>query len=128
MRLLLDSHIILWALMNDTRLSIRARELIQDENNEVYVSSASIWEISIKHALKRSDIPFSGTDAVGYCRASGYQFIDVRPEHAAATESLPHLHGDPFDRLLIAQARIEPLHLLTHDAIVASYGAGTLQV
>lgn len=128
MRLLLDSHIVLWALTNDARLSLQARNLILDQNNELYVSSATIWEIAIKHGLKRSDVPFSGTDAVGYCRAAGYLFLDVRPEHAAATEALPPLHGDPFDRLLIAQARVEPLHLLTNDEVVASYGAGVLRV
>ncbi|MDQ3260632.1 MAG: type II toxin-antitoxin system VapC family toxin [Pseudomonadota bacterium] len=128
MRLLLDSHIVLWALTNDARLSLQARNLILDQNNELYVSSATIWEIAIKHGLKRSDVPFSGKDAVGYCRAAGYLFLDVRPEHAAATEALPPLHGDPFDRLLIAQARVEPLHLLTHDEVVASYGAGVLRV
>ena len=112
MRLCSTATAGLWALTNDARLSLLARNLILDQDNELYVSSATIWEIAIKHGLKHSDVPFSGTDAVGYCRAAGYLFLDVRPEHAAATEALPPLDGDPFDRLLVAQARVEPLHLL----------------
>lgn len=128
MRLLLDSHIAIWALTNDVRLSERARDLILDENNELLVSAASVWEIAIKHGRAKNRIPFSGADAVRYFRQAGYQLLDVTAEHAATVEQLPAIHTDPFDRLLIAQAQVEPLHLLTHDAKLAEYGAVILLV
>jgi PIN domain nuclease of toxin-antitoxin system len=120
-RLLLDTHIALWALLDDKRLPERGRELIADESNSISVSAASVWEIAIKHALKRADMPVSGAQALSWFRRAGYSLLDVKPEHAAAVENLPSLHADPFDRLLVAQALTEPLHLITHDAAVASY-------
>ena len=128
MQILLDTHVVLWALVDDPALPDRARGLISDARNTVWVSAVSIWEVAIKHALGRGDVPISGEDALGYCRLAGYRWLDVRPEHAAAVESLPPIHGDPFDRLLIAQARFEPMHLLTHDRIVAGYDASILLV
>lgn len=121
MRLLLDTHIAFWALADDRRLSVHARAAIADPANEVYVSAASIWEIAIKYALGRGAIPFSATAALGYFRQAGYLLLDVKPEHAVAVESLPPHHGDPFDRLLIAQALAEPLRLLTHDHALGAY-------
>jgi PIN domain nuclease of toxin-antitoxin system len=122
MRLLLDSHIAVWALTNDRRLSAAARELLLDEGNEIWTSTASVWEIAIKHGLRRSAMPFSGSHAVRYFREAGYRLLDIRPEHAAKVEELPPIHADPFDRLLIAQAIVEPLHFLTHDAALTAYG------
>jgi PIN domain nuclease of toxin-antitoxin system len=121
MRLLLDTHIAIWALTADRRLSASARELIATPDNRVYVSAASVWEIAIKHALGRGAVPFSGQDALRYFTDAGFELLDIRPEHAAATEALPPLHGDPFDRLLIAQAVTEPLRLLTHDQTLVEY-------
>jgi PIN domain nuclease of toxin-antitoxin system len=123
MRLLLDSHIAVWALTNDRRLSRAARELLLDESNEIWTSAASVWEIAIKHSLRRGAMPFSGADALRYFREAGYRLLDIRAEHAAAVEQLPAIHADPFDRLLIAQAVVEPLHFLTHDATLAAYGS-----
>jgi PIN domain nuclease of toxin-antitoxin system len=128
MRLLLDSHIVIWALTDDPRLSTPARQLISDARNEIVVSAVSIWEIAIKFALGRGTMPFSGVDAIDYCRQSGFELIDIRPEHAAAVAVLPALHADPFDRLLLAQARIAPLHLLTADVTVARYGEPVILV
>ena len=128
MRLLLDTHIVLWALTDDKRLSAMARELIADQDNSVLVSSASIWEIAIKHAVRRNTLPFSGADAASYCTQAGYRLIDIRHAHAAAVESLPALHNDPFDRMLIAQAMTEPLRLVTHDRAVAAYDKSILLV
>ena len=122
MRLLLDSHIALWALVNDRRLSQFARDLILNEDNELAVSTASIWEIAIKHSLGRNVMPLSGAEAVRHFRDAGFGLLDIRPDHAAAVEQLPPIHGDPFDRLLIAQARIEPMHLVTHDSVIGQYG------
>jgi len=120
--LLLDTHIALWALVDSPRLSARARELILAPRWVVWISAATVWEIAIKHSLARGDMPVSGTDAVGYFRAAGYRFLPVEPEHAAAVETLPPDHQDPFDRLLIAQAQVEPMHLLSHDADIVRYG------
>jgi PIN domain nuclease of toxin-antitoxin system len=121
MRLLLDTHVALWALTDDARMPARCRELIADEGNSVAVSAASLWEIAIKHSLKRGDMPVSGAQALRWCRRAGYALLDIKPEHTVAVEKLPPLHADPFDRLLVAQALTEPLRLLTHDATVARY-------
>jgi PIN domain nuclease of toxin-antitoxin system len=121
MKLLLDTHIALWAITDDPKLSLRARELILTPRNLVWVSAVSIWEISIKHGLGRGDMPISGSDALEFFRQAGYRMLPVSPEHAAAVEALPSHHTDPFDRLLVAQSLTEPLRLLTHDANVARY-------
>ncbi len=121
MRLLLDTHVALWALLDDARLPERARELIADEDNAVHVSAASVWEIAIKHSLHRGDMPLSGAAALRWFRRAGYTLLDIKAEHAAAVEKLPPHHADPFDRLLVAQALTEPLRLVTHDETVARY-------
>lgn len=128
MRLLLDTHIAVWALTDDRRLSTEARRLLLDEESELFVSAASVWEIAIKHALGRRRMPISGAEALGHFRDAGYAILAVRGEHAAAVERLPALHSDPFDRLLVAQAQTEPLRLITHDAMLAGYGAAVLLV
>ncbi len=128
MRLLLDTHIALWAIADDPRLSDLARSLIDDPENAVMVSAATVWEISIKHALARSNMPISGEEALGYFRSAEFGLLDITPIHAAAVETLPPLHGDPFDRILVAQAITEPLRLLTRDAQVAAYGGMVLIV
>lgn len=121
MKLLLDTHIALWAISDDPRLSDAARVLITAPENEVFVSSASILEISIKRGLARSNMPISGREALTYFSESGYRLLAVSPEHAASIETLPPLHADPFDRMLVTQALYEPLRLVTHDAQVAQY-------
>lgn len=121
MNLLLDTHIALWAIADSPRLPARARELIEAPANTLWISVASIWEISIKHALARGDMPVSGADALGFFRQSGYRLLSIEGEHAIAVEALPPHHADPFDRLLVAQALTEPLRLLTHDAKLAPY-------
>lgn len=124
MRLLLDTHIALWAIADSPRLSARARELIDDDGNQVAVSAASIWEIAIKHALARgsdNDMPISGEEAVAYFREAGFELLNISPLQAALIESLPALHADPFDRMLVAQALDTPLRLITHDARVSAY-------
>lgn len=128
MRLLLDTHIALWAITDSPKLSDRARGLILAPSSEVFVSAASVWEIAIKHGLNRGHMPVSGAEAARYFTAAGYTLLTVTAEHAAATENLPPLHTDPFDRILIAQAITEPLRLVTHDATVARYGDMILPV
>ena len=121
MHLLLDTQVALWALLDDPRLPPRGRALIADADNSITVSAASVWEIALEHSLARGDMPVSGAQALQWFRRAGYALLDIKPEHAAAVETLPPLHADPFDRLLVAQALTEPLRLLTHDAAVARY-------
>lgn len=128
MNLLLDTHVALWAITDSPRLPHEARELIESPRSTVWVSTASVWEISIKHALARGDMPVSGRDATRYFEASGYRLLAIEPEHAAAVEDLAPHHQDPFDRLLVAQALVEPMRLLTHDAVVARYSDTIIKV
>ena len=124
MRLLLDTHIALWAILDSPRLTAHARQLIEDPDNQVMVSSATIWEIAIKHALARgvpTDMPISAQQAIDFFRGAGFELLDITAAHAVAVESLPPLHGDPFDRIIVAQCLTIPLRLLTHDAKVAAY-------
>ena len=122
MRLLLDTHIAIWALTARGRLGQTARALIADPENTIYVSAASIWEIAIKFAIgKKAAPPFSGKDAISYFREAGYFLLDITAEHAAAVGDLPRIHGDPFDRLIIAQALREPMRLVTQDKMFAGY-------
>jgi PIN domain nuclease of toxin-antitoxin system len=123
-RLLLDTHVALWAIADDDRLSAKARRLIDDPENDVVVSAATVWEISIKHALARggpNDMPISGEEALGYFKDAGFELLGISPTHAAAVEGLPPLHADPFDRILVAQALTTPLRLLTHDQRIVGY-------
>ena len=121
MNLLLDTHIALWAIADSPRLAAEARRLIESPRSTVWVSAASVWEIAIKHSLGRGDMPVSGEAALGWFRESGYRLLAIEAEHAAAVGTLPAHHADPFDRLIVAQALVEPMRLLTHDATVARY-------
>jgi PIN domain nuclease of toxin-antitoxin system len=118
MRLLLDTHIFLWIATNDPRLSTRARRLISAAD-ERFVSSASIWEAAIKAGLGKLDIDVG--ELIRAISASGIRELPVRAVHGAVVRDLPHHHRDPFDRLLVAQARHEPLRLVTADAHLARY-------
>lgn len=121
MRLLLDTHLLLWAANDSQRLSEAARAAIADLANTLVFSVASIWEVAIKRALGRPDFR---TDSRVLRRAlieNGYEELPVLGTHAVAVEGLPPLHGDPFDRLLIAQATVEGVLLLTADPMVANY-------
>ena len=129
MRLLLDTHTALWAISDDPRLTAKARDLIFDPANDPVVSVVSVWEIAIKHALSRPSparVPISAARALGYFMDAGYRVLPVTAEHALAVEGLPLIHADPFDRLLVAQALVEPLRLLTHDDTVARYSDTTI--
>ena len=122
MNFLLDTHVALWAITDDARLTAKARDLILAPRATVWISACSLWKIAIKHGLGQDDMPVSGQAAFDYFRQAGYRFLAIEPEHALAVETLPAHHQDPFDRLLIAQALVEPMRLITHDATVASYG------
>ncbi|MCA8036961.1 type II toxin-antitoxin system VapC family toxin [Burkholderia semiarida] len=119
MRLLFDTHIFLWMVANNPKLSMRARSLI-DSAEEVFISSASIWEVAIKAGKGKLDVDVDRL--VDKLRASRYRELPVRATHGAAVRHLPPHHGDPFDRLLVAQAWCEPLLLVTADSHLAQYG------
>ena len=127
MRILLDTHIALWAVVGSRRLAARAREAILAAD-EVFVSTASLWEIAIKHGLGRGDMSMSSAQALAAFTDAGYGVLNIRPEHALAVERLAPIHSDPFDRMLIAQALAEPLTLITRDALVASYSPAIVRV
>lgn len=128
MNLLLDTHVALWAITDSPKLPRKARSLIESEKSLVWVSAATIWEITIKHGLGRGDMPVSGQDALRYFRDAGYRLLPIEPEHAAAVEDLPAHHADPFDRILVAQALVEPMRLMTHDAMVARYSDTIIEI
>ena len=117
MKLLLDTHVFIWAVAGDKRLKSAARAKISAAE-AVYVSAGSIWEIAIKARLGKIE---GDAEAVAI-EASGFQELPVTTRHAAAVAGLPLHHTDPFDRLLLAQAFSEPLHLLTADHALAAYG------
>lgn len=118
MRLLLDTQVFIWATMDSPRLSERARAIVRDAA-QVHVSAASIWEIAIKARLGKIDAdPLMMADAID---ESGFLELPVTTRHAAGVGGLPLHHHDPFDRLLVAQAIAEPLHLLSADPVVARY-------
>jgi PIN domain nuclease of toxin-antitoxin system len=123
LNILLDTHIALWALSDDQKLSPTARTLILDANNRIFTSVASMWEVAIKKALKPHLIPVSGIEFLHFCEHAGYESVPVRDRHVIVLESLPPVHADPFDRILIAQAKAEGMLFLTHDTTLAAYGA-----
>lgn len=118
MRLLLDTHIFLWAVAGSSKLKAAARRTIESAD-EIHVSAASIWEIAIKSRLGK--IEANPDELVAMIEASGFVELQVTSQHAAAAAKLSPHHNDPFDRLLIAQATTEPLKLLTADAVLAQY-------
>jgi PIN domain nuclease of toxin-antitoxin system len=123
MRLLLDTHVAIWALADPDSLPEHIREIIDDEGNQIYVSIASLWEIAVNFAkYGRTRMPLSASEALAAFEMSDYDILDVRTAHvlAIAKHDLPK--GDPFDRLILAQALSEPLYLVTKDRRLASFG------
>ena len=131
MRLLLDTHVALWAVADVGKLSEPAKRLISDEANEIFVSAASLWEIAIKRALAGQRIgrmPVTAATALDCFGQAGYRLLDISASHAVAVETLPAHHADPFDRILIAQALAEPMRLLTADAKMPVYGDVVIRI
>ena len=122
MRLLVDTHLLLWAAARSRRLSREARQLLENPRNDVYFSAASLWEIAIKLALRRADFRIDLGRLRSVLPEMGFQELPVTGVHAERLASLPPLHKDPFDRMLVAQAQSEPLVLLTNDTALAGYG------
>ncbi|HZK98929.1 MAG TPA: type II toxin-antitoxin system VapC family toxin [Caulobacteraceae bacterium] len=128
MRLLLDTHILLWALIEPARLGADARSVIEDPDNEVLFSAASLWEMSIKAALGRADFRVSPPVIFAEAVKAGFVELPVRSAAAMRVATLPLLHRDPFDRLLVAQAMVEPARLYTADAELAAYSELVVRV
>lgn len=121
MKLLLDTHLLLWAAGEPNRLSATVRKLISSQTNELLFSAASIWEVAIKRGLGRSDFQADPRLLRRGLLDNGYNELPVLSDHVVAIESLPPIHKDPFDRLLVAQATVEGITLLTADSIVGQY-------
>ena len=121
MKLLLDTHLLLWAAGSPDRLSAEARALIEAPENELLFSAASVWEIAIKRGLGREDFRVDVRLLRRGLLDNGYGELPVGSEHAVVLDGLPPLHKDPFDRLLVAQALVEGVTLLTSDERVAQY-------
>lgn len=121
MRLLLDTHLLLWAAGTPKRLSAAARKAIESPDNSLFFSAASVWEITIKRGLGRADFTVDARLLRRGLIDNGYSELPITGEHAIAVDTLPPIHKDPFDRLLVAQATVEGMILLTADASVAQY-------
>ena len=127
MKLLLDTHLLLWAAGMPERLPVQARSLLEHPETEPMVSVASLWEVAIKSGLGRTDFSVDPRLLRRGLLENGYIELDVTGAHATAVDLLPPIHKDPFDRILVAQAQIEGVTLLTTDEIVACY-PGPIQV
>jgi PIN domain nuclease of toxin-antitoxin system len=121
MKLLLDTHLLLWAAGEPKRLSKQARTLINNPDNELLFSAASLWEVAIKRGLGREDFKVDARLLRRGLLDNGYSELPIISDHVVATESLPLIHKDPFDRVLVAQATVEGVTLLTTDSLVAQY-------
>lgn len=122
MKVLVDTHLVLWALLDSPKLPVQARIWLQDPTKRKYVSAAAIWEVAIKHAKWPQEMPVSGETLLQLIRRAGFELLPIDPAHAAAVDGLPNHHNDPFDRILVAQAQTEGMTLLTADSKLAAYG------
>ena len=121
MRILLDTHLLLWAVGSSKRLPKIARKWLEDSNNEIFFSAASIWEIAIKASLGREDFRVDPFQVLEVMPETGFSELPVKALHTAEVYRLPLIHKDPFDRLLVAQSKTEPMLLLTNDGLLARY-------
>lgn len=121
MKLLLDTHVLLWAAGEPDKLSDRARSLLEDPANQLYFSPLSLWEVAIKSGRGRADFQVDPGLMRRGLIDNGYEELPIRGEHAVQIATLPPIHRDPFDRMLIAQAQVEGITLLTVDADIARY-------
>src|SRR3546814_3091643 len=124
MRILLDTHIVLWAVARSRRISAEARALLEDTDNLLYCSTASLWEIAIKSGLRRADFAVSLPALRAALAQMDIEELPVLGSHTEQLLKLPPLHKDPFDRMLVAQSMAEPLVLLTNDSVLAQYWDG----
>lgn len=126
MRVLIDTHIALWALMDDPKMPKEAEKILMDENNEIYYSTASVWEVAIKHSIRPDDMIVDGRLFEKGCEDNGYKVLPIFNCHTFVLDSLKRpddapKHNDPFDRLLICQSKTEGMKFLTHDSLLSGY-------
>lgn len=127
MRLLLDTHTLIWLLADPRQIPHRLRSAITDPRNVTYASAVNIFEVAARNSSARRTGPsFSAEQVLAGTSEAGIRLLDVSPEHAAAVETIAPFHGDPFDRLLLAQAQVEGLQLVTHDEALAQYDPRTI--
>lgn len=122
---LLDTHTLLWTLFKEDSLSVNAKKVIL-EDNDIFVSIASLWEIAIKQSIGKLEISESIESIAKICKKEGFYILSIKPSHLDYLKKLPQIHGDPFDRLIISQATIEKLTIVTKDAKFPAYGIMTL--
>ncbi len=125
-KILLDTHILLWALSNDTGLSEKARKIIENVENDIYYSIISLWEVEIKHLAHPDTMPLSAKELTEYCEQAGFLKIPIRENHIFALANLRRKENslprkDPFDRMLVCQASTENMLFVTHDALIPDY-------
>jgi PIN domain nuclease of toxin-antitoxin system len=124
MRILLDTHLLLWAMAASRKLPHTVKAQVLDPANDIYFSAASLWEIAIKRGLRRDDFRIDLDALMAALRESGFLELPIAATHAVGVAQLPPIHKDPFDRLLVAQSMAEPMTLLTNDATLADYWDG----
>jgi len=127
MRLLLDTHVLIWMAISPEKLSAKGRRRVQDKQNELFFSVVSLWEIGVKRGLKRPGFQLDPHVMRAELLIRGFIELPVSGEHALAVDQLPPLHGDPFDRLLLCQALVEGLTLLTNDDLVLQYPVAVMR-
>jgi PIN domain nuclease of toxin-antitoxin system len=121
MKFLLDTHFVVWVPVDDPHIGSKARAIFNNPAHQFVFSVSSIWEIAIKRSLHRRDFLFDPREIRRQMMENGYEELTVQGHHAVAVDSLPPIHKDPFDRILIAQAMVEGITLLTADAVIAQY-------
>ena len=124
MQYLLDTHIILWWFTAPKKISTKAQKIISDKSNDIFISSVSFWEMAIKKSLGRLTLPHNLLEAVA---AESFKILPIMPEEGLGVADLPHIHADPFDRLLIIQAKLNDLVIITQDAKISEYPVVTLE-
>jgi PIN domain nuclease of toxin-antitoxin system len=128
MNFLIDTQLAIWALFDDPRLSRTAQQILDAPENRFQFSVCSIWEIAIKRRLNRPDFQFDPREVREHLLRNGCEELTILSKHAVEVDSLPPIHKDPFDRLLIAQARVEGIILLTCDPVIAKYSGSIRKV
>lgn len=127
MNILLDTHVLIWALNEPERLSAQVSDDLTDGRNTVFFSAASIWEISIKASLRRQDFSYNPNEIWHLASATGFTELPISSLHGAGVLNLPWHHRDPFDRILIAQAFALPAYLYTDDDMIPRYSASLIR-
>ncbi len=128
MNYLVDTHLAIWSVADSGKLSAKAARFLCDRRASFFFSAASVWEIAIKRSRHPDEIPLGAGEARSLFLEAGYHELPVSSLHAAAVEDLPPIHFDPFDRMLVAQARTEGMALLTHDHVLPRYGDFVIEV